>query len=95
MTLGEILKTFTPAPVLVLIGFMIAYQFVDPAPPNTLTFSAGSKEGAYYAHALAYRDYLKQRGITVTVLESAGSLENVEALTAGSVDVALDRKSVV
>ncbi|NWF39083.1 TAXI family TRAP transporter solute-binding subunit [Mariprofundus sp. NF] len=94
MGIGEKLKTFTPAVVLTLIGFMVAYQFVDPAPPNTLTFSAGSKEGAYYAHALAYRDYLKQRGITVTVLESAGSLENVESLSSGKADVAFVQSGI-
>ena len=94
MGIGEKIKTFTPAVVLTLIGFMVAYQFVDPAPPNTLTFSAGSKEGAYYAHALAYRDYLKQRGITVTVLESAGSLENVESLSSGKADVAFVQSGI-
>ena len=94
MTFGDKVKTFSPAAVLILLGFVVAYQFVDPAPPSTLTFSAGSKEGAYYAHALSYRDYLKHRGITVTVLESAGSLENVELLTSGKADVAFVQSGI-
>lgn len=73
---------------------MLAYQFVDPAPPNTLTLSAGSKQGAYYKHAESYRDYLKQRGIEVTILESAGSLENVERLTQGKADVAFVQSGI-
>jgi TRAP transporter TAXI family solute receptor len=88
------LKTFLPALILTVAAFMLAYQFVDPAPPDTLTLSAGSKEGAYYAHALAYRDYLKQRGITVNILESAGSLENVERLTEGTADVAFVQSGI-
>ncbi len=76
--IGDKLKTFLPALLLAMLGFAAAYPFVDPAPPDMLSFSVGSKQGQYDAHALAYQDYLKQRGITVYVLESAGSLENVE-----------------
>ena len=82
------LKTFLPALVLAVAAFILAYQFVDPAPPNTLTLSAGSKDGAYYKYAESYRGYLESRGIHVNILESAGSQENVERLTAGKVDVA-------
>ena len=88
------LKTFLPALILTVAAFMLAYQFVDPAPPDTVTLSAGSKEGAYYTYALAYRDYLKQRGITVNILESAGSLENVERLTQGKADVAFVQSGI-
>ncbi len=82
------LKIYIPAIFLACIGFVIAYQFVDPAPPSTLTFSAGQKDGAYYAYAERYRDYLKQQGITVTVLESAGSLENIDRLRQKKADIA-------
>jgi len=88
------LKTFLPALILTVAAFMLAYQFVDPAPPNTVTLSAGSKEGAYYKHAESYRDYLKQRGITVNILESAGSLENVERLSQGTADVAFVQSGI-
>lgn len=94
MSIGDKIKTFTPAVVLALLGFVVAYQFVDPAPPSTLTFATGSKEGAYYAHAISYRDYLKQRGITVTILESAGSLENVDSLISGKADVAFVQSGI-
>ncbi|GAV20045.1 hypothetical protein MMIC_P1006 [Mariprofundus micogutta] len=92
--IGDKLKTILPALLLTLLGFAVAYQFVDPAPPSELTFSAGSKQGAYYAHALAYRDYLKQRGITVNILESAGSLENVERLKSAGADVAFVQSGI-
>jgi len=82
------LKIYIPAILLACIGFVIAYQFVDPAPPSSLTFSAGQKGGAYDAYAERYRDYLKTRGITVTVLESAGSLENIDRLRQHKADIA-------
>ncbi len=82
------IKIYAPALLLALIGFIIAYQFVDPAPPSTLTFAAGQKSGAYYAYAQRYRDALQERGITVHILESAGSLENIDLLRQKKADIA-------
>ncbi len=89
------LKIFVPALLLAAFAFLIAFQFVDPAPPTKLTISAGQKGGAYYAHAESYRDYLKQHGVEVEVLESAGSMENIERLKAGDSDVAFVQSGLV
>jgi len=89
------LKIYLPALMLALLGFAIAYQFVDPAPPSSLVFSAGQKGGAYYVYAERYRDYLKQRGITVVILESAGSVENVQRLKSAQADIALVQSGIV
>jgi len=94
LMIGDKTKTFLPALLLALLGFVVAYQFVDPAPPTTLSFSAGSKDGAYYAHAESYRTYLQQRGITVEVQESAGSLENVDRLVGQTTDVAFVQSGI-
>jgi len=98
-TLGRMsidkLKIFVPALLLALFGFVIAFQFVDPAPPTTLTISAGQKGGAYYAHAESYRDYLRQRGIRVEIFDSAGSMENIERLKSGAADVAFVQSGLV
>ncbi len=88
------LKIYIPAMILAVLGFGIAWQFVDPAPPTTLTFTAGQKGGAYYANAERYRDYLKQRGITVNILESAGSVENVQRLKTGKADIAFAQSGI-
>ena len=89
------LKIYLPAMLLALLGFAIAYQFVDPAPPSSLVFSAGEKGGAYYAYAARYRDYLRQRGVTVEILESAGSVENVQRLQSGRADIAFVQSGIV
>jgi len=34
-------RVYIPATVLAVLGFVIAFQFVDPAPPSTLIFSSG------------------------------------------------------
>jgi len=47
-TLKDYITYFAPAIVLTLVGFLVAYQFVDPAPPPHITIAAGRSTGAYY-----------------------------------------------
>ncbi|MEW5009382.1 MAG: TAXI family TRAP transporter solute-binding subunit [Cycloclasticus sp.] len=77
------------ASVLLLAGFYLAYQFVEPAPPSSLSISTGSKEGAYYAHALKYQTWLAKQGIELTIKTSAGSADNLTRLLNDEVDLAL------
>ena len=69
-------------------GFALAYQFVEPSPPKSLTIAAGSKTGAYYAFAKRYHDVLAREGITLNVLETGGSVDNIALLSDGKADVA-------
>ncbi|PHS73203.1 MAG: C4-dicarboxylate ABC transporter substrate-binding protein [Cycloclasticus sp.] len=81
--------TIVIAIVLLAAGFWLAYQFVEPAPPTTITISTGSEEGAYYANALKYKSLLAEQGITLNIKTSAGSSENLQRLLAGETDLAL------
>lgn len=74
--------------VLLIAGFYLAYQFVEPAPPSSLSISTGSEEGAYYAHALRYKKLLAEQGIELTIKISAGSTENLGRLLNDEVDLA-------
>jgi TRAP-type uncharacterized transport system substrate-binding protein len=78
----EYLKIFGPAFLLTLIGFMVAYQFVQPAPPKHVAIGTGSKTGAYYPFGLRYSEILARDGITLEVLSTAGSIENIKLLEA-------------
>ena len=74
---------------LILAGFVVAYQFVDPAPPNRIVLATGSDGGAYQRYGEQYAEYLAREGIEVTLRETAGSLENLQLLSADSgVDLA-------
>ncbi|NQU39801.1 MAG: ABC transporter substrate-binding protein [Lentisphaerae bacterium] len=89
------LKIILPSVAVTLIGFVIAYQFVEPAPPSHVTIAAGSTNGAYYACATAYRELLAENGIEVTVLATAGTRENLALLAAdGGADVAFVQTGV-
>ncbi|ORU92422.1 MAG: hypothetical protein A6F70_02570 [Cycloclasticus sp. symbiont of Bathymodiolus heckerae] len=74
--------------VLLVAGFWLAYQFVEPAPPTTISISTGSKEGGYYAYALKYKEHLAKQGITLNIETSAGSTENLQRLQSTKVDLA-------
>ena len=87
----EYIKTFGPAIVLVIIGFIITYQFVSPEPQKHLVIATGSPEGAYYTYGNAYSKLLASEGITLEVKTTAGSLENLKLLETETdgVDIAL------
>lgn len=81
--------------LIVGIGFVVAYQFVQPAPPSRIVISTGGEAGAYYQFAKRYAAILARDGITLEVLTSAGSLQNLERLKAGEADVAFVQGGVV
>jgi TRAP transporter TAXI family solute receptor len=76
----DFLKVYGPIVALVIIGFVAAYQFVDPAPPRSLTIATGNPDGAYYAFGKRYQDILGRHGINVTLVTTAGSVENLALL---------------
>ena len=47
------------------IGFVIAFQFVQPAPPKKIVISTGSESGAYYQFAKRYAAILAKNGVTI------------------------------
>jgi TRAP transporter TAXI family solute receptor len=88
--LNDYLKLIGPGTIITLLGFIIAYQFVAPAPPRHIAIATGSPQGAYYKFGIAYAEALKKFGVTVEVIPTAGSSENLELLSGngGGVDVA-------
>ncbi len=82
------LRIFGPAVALTVLGFVVAYQFVDPAPPSQVSIASGNAGGAYYLFAQRYAEVLARDEIEVEVLKTAGSLGNIELLENGTVDVA-------
>jgi TRAP transporter TAXI family solute receptor len=83
------LAIYGPLLLVMLVGFFVAYQFVEPAPPRTFTLATGGVDGAYHLYGQRYRDLLARDGITVELRNTAGSVENLALLRAGEVDVAL------
>jgi TRAP-type uncharacterized transport system substrate-binding protein len=65
----------------------LAIRLIQPAPPNTLTISAGPPGSSFWNAAQGYKSILARNGITLNVLPSAGSLQNLERLSDPKADV--------
>ncbi|MGH7886397.1 MAG: TAXI family TRAP transporter solute-binding subunit [Candidatus Binatia bacterium] len=65
---------------LLIVAFWFAARFVKPAPPDNFVMTTGADGGAYHLFAQRYRDILKREKITVTLKQSAGSIENFQRL---------------
>lgn len=85
----ELLRFYSYGLFIVLLGFAVTYQFIEPAPPSKLILAAGSKGGAYLKFAAEYKQLLAQDGVSLEILETAGSIENLSLLTDGKADIAL------
>jgi TRAP transporter TAXI family solute receptor len=87
-TWKERLALFGPAILITSVALVIAYQFVQPAPPRHIVLATGPGEGAYDYYGKIYRDRLQREGIEVTLRETRGSIENLELLKEGQADIA-------
>ncbi|MEM9187262.1 MAG: TAXI family TRAP transporter solute-binding subunit [Planctomycetota bacterium] len=76
----DLAKTGGAALLVSVVGFCVAFWFVEPPPPREIVIAAGPASGHYYATAQAYARHLEEHGVTLTVLETAGSVENYRLL---------------
>jgi len=86
----EYIKVYGSAIILSVVGFIVTYQFVGPAPPKHIVMATDMKEGAYYAYGKAYSEIFAREGVTLEIKSTAGSVENIKLLEAGAgaVDIA-------
>ena len=77
---STVLKYFGSTAVLLLLGFVITYQFVGPPPPDRVVMVTGADGGAYARFALGYKAELAKQGITLELRSSSGTLENLRVL---------------
>ena len=95
VSLRDLLATAWWIVLIVGLGFVVAYQFVEPAPPSRIVISTGGDSGAYYQFAQRYAAILARHGVTLEVRTSAGSLENLQRLERGEADVGFVQGGVV
>lgn len=85
--------THTLGPILLAsaAAIWLTLHFVRPAPPHSITISAGPPGSSFALLAQRYRAILARNGITLNILPSAGSMQNLERMRArhSHVDIAL------
>ena len=85
----EMLKVWAPLGLIVALGFVVAYRYVGSPPPRAIRIATGAEDGAYYAFAQQYARVLARDGITLEVIPTAGTVENLDLLRHGAVSLAL------
>jgi TRAP transporter TAXI family solute receptor len=69
-----------PVLILVIAGFMFAYRFVGPAPPDRVTMATGSSTGAYQAFGKIYAERFRKEGIELALKSTGGSKDNLSLI---------------
>jgi TRAP transporter TAXI family solute receptor len=85
----ELILGIILAALLVIAAFVVAFRFVQPAPPRTIVISTGSPESGYHRTALRYQPILARDGVQLELRTSVGAIENVARMMdpASGVDV--------
>lgn len=87
---GLLLKIWGGGSLIVLIGFVLAWIFIQPAPPRTIAMATGPKDGDYFRFAEAYAAWMFDHGVTLELKPTAGSIENYRLLKSDpEVDLAI------
>lgn len=79
-TLWTQIAYVAPAILIVIAGFVFAYQFVRPAPPDRVVIATGHKDGAYFAYGQVYAERFRKDGFELVLSQTAGSVDNLRLL---------------
>ena len=87
VSIRDLLTSFGPFILLGVVLLGLAYWWLDPNPPKTVTLATGPAQSAYDELGKKYVAYLKANGITVKTVQTEGSSANLKLLRDGLVDV--------
>lgn len=77
----ELVLIIAGAVAIISAAFWVTFQFVKPAPPDSVTIATGSTNGGYFAIGSQYARILRQSGINMEVRPTAGSIENIKLVS--------------
>ncbi|RYG29067.1 MAG: TAXI family TRAP transporter solute-binding subunit, partial [Burkholderiales bacterium] len=75
--------------VIVVLGLVVAFLFMAPAPPKRVTIAGGASGGAYAATAENYARALRDEGVAVDVQTTNGSVDNLNRVKSRQADIAI------
>lgn len=79
--------TYGPFLALVIVVLWLALHFMQPAPPSTIAMSSGAEGSMFAVYADRYAKILARQGVTLKLLPSQGSAENLKRLSDRNVAV--------
>ncbi len=87
VSIRDLMVSFGPFIALGVLLLALAYWWLDPNPPKTVTLAAGPAQSAYDEFSKKYVKELKASGIDVVVLQTEGSSANLQLLREGKADI--------
>ncbi|MES2947525.1 MAG: TAXI family TRAP transporter solute-binding subunit [Pseudomonadota bacterium] len=87
LSLRDLLVSVGPFILLTFALLALAYWWLDPNPPKRVTLATGPEQSAYEAFGKRYASLLAKDGITVVLLPSEGSADNLRLLREGKADL--------
>ena len=81
ISVRDLVVTVGPLLLLTIIVICVAYWFIRPAPPDTITISCGPAGSSFRLAAEKYRKILARNGVKLQILPSEGSLDNLKKLS--------------
>ncbi|TKC91149.1 C4-dicarboxylate ABC transporter substrate-binding protein [Trinickia terrae] len=76
----DLAVSFGPILLVSAIAIWVAIRLIQPAPPNTLTITAGPVGSSFWNAAQKYKTILARNGVMLNVVASEGSLQNLQRL---------------
>jgi TRAP-type uncharacterized transport system substrate-binding protein len=89
-------QTLGPILLISVIALWVTLHYVQPAPPRTLTMATGAPGSTFARAADRYQKILKSNGITLKLVPSQGSIQNLQLLSEphSGVDIALVQSGI-
>lgn len=87
LSLRDLLVSIGPFVLLTIALLGLAYWWLDPNPPKRVVLATGPAQSAYDEFGKRYADALRRYGITVELLPTEGSSDNLELLRTGRADL--------
>ena len=82
----DLAVSFGPILLISVVAIWFAFRLIQPAPPDTLTISAGPRGSTFWVAAEKYKTILAHNRVTLVVLTSEGSLDNLKRLADPNAD---------
>src|SRR5437867_1216217 len=73
--------TLGPFLLLLIVALWVTLHFLRPAPPTTIVMTSGAEGSMFQVHAGRYAKILARQSVTLKILPSQGSLENLKRLS--------------
>ena len=90
-----IFRVIFPILLSLVAVFYIVFLFIEPAPKKELTIATSSKDSTYYTTALKYQALLAKQNVKLHILETSGSVENLDLLNSKKADIAFVQAGII